>query len=484
MLPSKNNEVGKMLGKVPPQAIDIEEAVLGALLLEKDAMITVSSILRHEHFYSNQHSLIYEAIESLFQQSKPIDTLSLVQQLKKVNKLDEVGGIVYLMGLTSKVMTSANIEYHAHILIEKWMAREAIQTGNDLIKKGFDDTEDAIDVLTTANANISKLINEGVGNKTLGLNDTLRTIIKDAENAQKRYLNGETRLGLTTGLTKLDEFTLGWSKGRLIIIGGTPGEGKTTLMVQSICNNILNGIPVGVISLEMSAKELVTKALSMQTGLNTHQLRKGALAAQDWDLLTSISDVMYDKPWYIHDNGGLRITELKAIAKMWKSKYDIQGLYVDYVQLMRGSLKAGNREQEISEITRELKAIAKELDIPVIALSQLNREMDKRPIDQRRPKLADLRESSSIAQDADIVLFVFRPYLHGIELDQQGNSTISLTEFIIQKHRDGALGTIEGEFEGHANRFKDERPTIIEQQPKKLARPSYYYDNNDKDVPF
>ncbi|MDO4783306.1 MAG: replicative DNA helicase [Capnocytophaga felis] len=441
-------------GKIPPQDVNIEQVVLGAMMIDKKGVDDVIDVLSPEVFYRKQHQLIYQAIFELFQQSQPIDLLTVMEQLRKNGNLEAVGGEFYLIQLTQRVSSSAHIEFHARIIMQKFIQRRLIQISSEVIEDAYDETKDVFDLLDSAE---SKLYEVTQGNLKRSSESAGDLVIKALKKIQDLSNKTDGFSGVPSGFTKLDQLTSGWQASDLIIIAARPGMGKTALTL-SMARNIAvgQGIPVAFFSLEMSSVQLITRLISSETGLSSEKLRTGKLEPHEWHVLSTRVKDLEKAPLYIDDTPSISIFDLRAKARRLSSQYGIKLIIIDYLQLMTagGTKGVGNREQEISTISRNLKALAKELDIPVIALSQLSRNVESRP-GHKRPQLSDLRESGAIEQDADIVSFIYRPeYYKIMEWDDDPNSpTENQGEFIVAKHRNGGLDNIRLKFLGQFGKF-------------------------------
>ena len=455
---SQKNDISKIIslekGKIPPQALDLEEAVLGAMLIDKKGIDDVIDILHPEAFYKDAHKAIYEAVYTLFQNSEPTDLLTVSNQLRKEGKLEFVGGDFYLIGLTQRVASSAHIEFHARIIIQKYIQRRLISISSEIIEQSYDETADVFDLLDNAE---SKLFEVTQGNLKKS-SESAKDLVKQAVTKIQEIGNKDGMSGLETGFTKLDALTSGWQPSDLIIIAARPGMGKTAFVISMAKNMAIDfGHAVALFSLEMSSVQLITRMISSETGLTSEKLRKGNLEAHEWEQLNVKVKNLSDAPIFIDDTPSLSIFDLRAKARRLASQHGIKIIVIDYLQLMTaGGAVGGNREQEISMISRNLKALAKELNIPVIALSQLSRAVETRG-GSKRPLLSDLRESGAIEQDADIVSFIFRPEYYGqTEWDDDDHSPCEgQGEFIVAKHRNGGLDNIRLKFTGHLAKFSD-----------------------------
>ena len=440
-------------GKVPPQAVDLEEAVLGALMLEKDALTEVIDILQPGSFYKDAHNRIYASIQRLFQRSEPIDLLTVKNDLQKEGELEMVGGAYYLAQLTNKISSAANIEYHSRIISQKYIQRELIRISSETIRDAYDETTDVFTLLDNAEKNLFQVA-EGNIRKNY---DDMASLIKQAKDKIKEAASkGEGINGVPSGFTRLDTLTAGWQPGDLLILAARPGMGKTAF-VLSVARNITVdfGLAAAVFSLEMSSLQLVTRLMVSESELSSDSIKKGTLKDHEWEQLNKKISKLSEAPLFIDDTPALSIFELRAKARRLKAQHDIQIIIIDYLQLMTaGGEGGGNREQEISFISRSLKSIAKELKIPIIALSQLSRAVETRGGD-KRPQLSDLRESGAIEQDADMVMFLYRPEYYNITQNEDGNSLLGIGEVIVAKHRNGALENIPLRFTSKLAKFEN-----------------------------
>ena len=442
-------------GKIPPQAIDLEEAVLGAMLIDEKGVNEIIELLSPEVFYKRSHQLIYESIERLFRESEPIDLLTVSADLKKNKNFEPAGGDFYLISLSQKVSSSAHIEFHSRIIIQKYIQRKLITISNEIIQKSYNESTDVMDLLDEAE---SKLYDVAQGNIKTSTESAQNLVIR-AKARIEEIAKQEGLSGVSTGFEKLDKLTSGWQPSDLVIIAARPGMGKTALALSMARNiSVQQKIPVAFFSLEMSSVQLITRLISSETGLSSDKLRTGKLADHEWQQLNIKVSDLESSPLFIDDSPSLTIFELRAKARRLASSHGIKLIIIDYLQLMNigSSNKAGNREQEISTISRNLKALAKELDIPVIALSQLSRAVETRG-GTKRPILSDLRESGAIEQDADIVSFLYRPEYYGISEwdDDMKTPSDGQGEFIVAKHRNGALDSIKLKFIPNLGKFED-----------------------------
>ncbi len=441
-------------GKIPPQAIDLEEVVLGALMIDKKGVDEVIDILHPEVFYKQAHQHIFEAIHNLFENSQPVDLLTVSTQLKKQGKIDLVGGEFYLIQLTQKVSSSAHIEFHARIILQKYIQRSLIKISNEIIEESYNEGTDVFDLLDTAESKLYEVTQGNIKRSS----ETAQNLVIQAKKRIEEIANKEGLSGIPSGFAKVDKLTSGWQPSDLIIIAARPGMGKTALTL-SMARNIAveHNIPVAFFSLEMSSVQLITRLISSETHLSSEKLRTGNLEKHEWEQLNVKVKGLEKAPLFIDDSPSLSIFDLRAKARRLSSQHGIKLIIVDYLQLMTagGGQKGGNREQEISTISRNLKALAKELNIPVIALSQLSRAVETRG-GSKRPLLSDLRESGAIEQDADIVSFIYRPEYYKIDEwdDEEHTPTAGQAEFIVAKHRNGGLDEIRLKFIGHLGKFE------------------------------
>ena len=423
------------LNKLPPQALELEEAVLGALMLE-NCIADILPILKVESFYKDANSRIYGAIVSLFNQSNPIDTITVMQELRKSGELDVIGGVYYLSTLTNKVASSSNTEYHARIVQQKYMQREVIRISSLAISNAYNDSCDVSELLESTSKEIYTISSTNI--KT-DLECTSKLVSQAIEEIEKSGQNKDNISGLASGIHSLDKLTGGWQKSELVIVAARPAMGKTAFVLSIAANSAFSyDKKVAIFSLEMSKMQLMKRLISSETEINSQLLKSGKLDDEQWTMLSERVERLYKNNLFIDDTPGISVLELKAKARRFKERHGCDLIVVDYLQLMVGEKGSkGNREQEISYISRSLKGLSKDLDIPVIALSQLSRAVESRGGD-KRPQLSDLRESGAIEQDADMVIFLHRPEYYGITEDANGQSTLGFAEAIIAKNRNGA----------------------------------------------
>jgi replicative DNA helicase len=492
-------------GKLPPQALELEEAVLGAMMIDKKGVDEVIDILQSEAFYKEAHKHIFEAIFQLFTDSQPIDLLTVSSQLKKNAKLELAGGDYYLIQLTQKISSSAHIEFHSRIILQKYIQRSLIRISNEIIEDSYDETTDVFDLLDKAESRLYEVTQGNIKRSS----ETAQSLVIQAKKRIEEIANKEGLSGIATGFEKLDKVTSGWQPSDLVIIAARPGMGKTAFVLSMARNIAIDfGHPVALFSLEMSSVQLITRLISSETGLSSEKLRTGKLEKHEWEQLSVKVKDLEKAPLFIDDTPSLSIFDLRAKARRLASQHGIKLIIVDYLQLMTagGNGKGGgNREQEISTISRNLKALAKELEVPVIALSQLSRAVETRG-SSKRPLLSDLRESGAIEQDADIVSFIYRPEYYKIEEwdDDEQSPTEGQAEFIIAKHRNGSLENIRLKFIGNLGKFDnlEEYGSAFNDLPSKmnlddnpfftknLPSPNEAFGSNlnsnddDSDVPF
>jgi len=436
-------ETDLQLVKLPPQNLEAEQSVLGAILIDNNALPRCLEILDPEDFYKLSHRKIFFAMTDLFDKNEPIDLITLTDQLKKNDELEAVGGIAYLSLMVNMVPTAANVKYHSHIVREKALLRGLVQSANEIASKVYEDNLDAEDLVDYAERSIFKISDKRVKASFV----TLKEVIRDSfEMIERLYDKKETVTGVSSGFRDLDDLTTGFQKGDLIIVGGRPSMGKTAFALN-IAQHVGLELrePVAIFSLEMAREQLAIRMLCAEAMVNSNNIRKGFIKKEDWHKLTSAASNLTGAPIFIDDTSGITVLELRAKARRLKIEHGLSLVIVDYLQLMRGKGSFERREQEISDISRSLKGLAKELSVPVIAVSQLNRS-----VEQRRPPtpiLADLRESGAIEQDADVIIFLYREEIYNKEA-KKGHS-----EVIIAKQRNGPTGTVNLAFMSTCTRF-------------------------------
>ena len=475
--PRRNTRVAKTAktkpmdeyGHLQPQAPELEEAVLGALMIEKDAYSLVSEILRPESFYEHRHQLIYAAITDLAIQQKPIDILTVAEQLRSRGNLEEAGGPFYITQLSGKVASSAHIEYHARIIAQKFLARELISFTSNIQTKAFDETQDVDDLMQEAEGKLFEISQQNMKKDYTQINP----VIQEAyEMLQKAAARTDGLSGLSSGFHQLDKMTSGWQNSDLIIIAARPAMGKTAFVLSMAKNMAVNSkVPVALFSLEMSNVQLVNRLIVNVCEIPGEKIKSGQLAPYEWGQLDYKIKELYDAPLYVDDTPSLSVFELRTKARRLVREHGVKIIIIDYLQLMNASgMSFGSRQEEVSTISRSLKGLAKELNIPIIALSQLNRGVENREgIDGKRPQLSDLRESGAIEQDADMVCFIHRPEYYKIYQDDRGNDLRGMAEIVIAKHRNGAVGEVLLRFKGEFTRFSNPEDDMVIPMPGEPA---------------
>ncbi len=481
-------------GKLPPQSIELEESVLGAIMIEKDAFGTISEILRDDSFYKDAHNKIFHAMATLASHDDPIDMLSVAEQLKKEGTLEEVGGPLYLSQLTSKIASTAHLMYHAQIVAQKALARELIKMAANIESKAYDETQDVDDLMQEAEADIFQISKMSQKRDVMQIDPVINEAFDRILKASK---NENNMSGIPSGFRELDKITSGWQKSDLVIIAARPAMGKTAFVLSMAKNIAVNyNIPVALFSLEMSNVQLVNRLIMNACEIDGGKIRSGRLTPGEWKQLESRINILMGAPIYVDDTPSLSIFELRSKARNLVREKKVQCIIIDYLQLMNASGMAfGSREQEVSIISRNLKALAKELDIPVIALSQLNRGVEGRAgVEGKRPQLSDLRESGAIEQDADMVCFIHRPEYY-MRRNSEGwdESMVGMAEIILAKHRNGATGTVNLHFEqqfarftnpGDLSQFIDEPNTGAQLEEEENSRYETYASRINRDNPF
>ena len=444
--------------RIPPNNQDAEIATLGALLLDSDALGTVVHYLRPDDFYKTAHQRIYQGILKLFERNEAVDLITLTEEIRKQGQLESVGGAVYLENILSSVATSANIEYHAKIVLEKATLRKLIEASTQIVSEAYNGQADVSELLDRAERKIFAISGSKLRQGFVAMEDIVKDSFELVEQLyqQKRYVTG-----LETGFKDLDTMTSGFQNGEFIVIAGRPSMGKTSFAVNiAQYASVRNKIPVAMFSLEMTKEQLMLRMLCSEARVRSQSVRTGYVGKSEWGKLTRAAGTLHDAPFYIDDSPDLNVLEMRAKARRLKAEVDIGLVMVDYLQLIRGHGRAENRQQEMSHISRSLKALAKELNIPVIGLSQLSRAVEQRERKEKRPILSDLRESGAIEQDADLVLFIYRPtmYKHGDStevIDQDQLEEKRRAEIIIGKQRNGPTGKVELLFFDEYTRFED-----------------------------
>lgn len=434
--------------KLPPQNIEAEQSVLGGILIENGAINKVMEILDPDDFYRDTHRKIFNALINLSERDEPADLITMTNELKKINLLDAIGGASYLTSLMDSVPTAANIEYYARIVKEKAILRKLIQTSTEIITQSYEDRGDVETFLDEAERAIFQISENRVKPSFY----PIKKIVKDSfEIFQRLYEKKELVTGVPSGFKELDRYTAGFQPSDLIIVAGRPSMGKTAFCLNLAQHAAIeNKIPVGIFSLEMSKEQLVIRMFCSEAHVEGNRLRTGFLTESDWPKLTIAAGNLSESPIFIDDSAALSVLELRAKARRLKSEHGLGILIIDYLQLMKGRTRVESRQQEISEISRSLKALAKELTIPVIAVSQLSRRTEERQ--GMRPQLSDLRESGAIEQDADLILFLYRDEVYN---RSEENPNKGKAELIIGKQRNGPIGKIELAFLDKFTTFKE-----------------------------
>ncbi|MBW7913741.1 MAG: replicative DNA helicase, partial [Taibaiella sp.] len=443
-------------GKIPPQAPELEEAILGAIMLEKDKLAEVLEIIQSpDCFYGPANQKIYASIRRLFDKGMPVDLLTVTEELRKSSELELVGGPYYLTNLTMNVVSSAHVESHARIVMEKFIQRELIRISGEIIGNAYEDSTDVFDLLDKAESNLYEITDNHLRKNFTSLKDVLVRTVQEIEEAKNKK---DDLTGVPTGFTDLVNLTSGWQKTDLIILAARPAVGKTAFCLNLTMNAAMHAgepFPVAFFSLEMGAGQLVKRMLAAVTEVSMDAITKGRMQEHEFVQMTQRMNKLATAPIFLDDQAALNIFELRAKARRLKQKHDIKLIVIDYLQLMQGSIeKGGNREQEISKISRDLKQLAKELEVPIIALSQLNRSVESRK-DSKVPQLSDLRESGAIEQDADMVMFLYRPEYYGINNDEMGQPIEGETHIHVAKHRNGSTDTVKVRFIKEYQKFTD-----------------------------
>jgi len=437
---SENLQYSKEMMRNYPQAVDVEKSILGALILEQDTILDVINILSVDNFYTFANREVYRAILTLFESHCPIDIMTVINQLKKNGVLEQIGGESYVISLIERVVSGANIQYHSFLILEYSIKRELIKISNDIIKQSFDPTIDVFNLIDNAEQKMLDVSSKNIKRNYSDIKTLLNETISSIE-SKKNNKDGIT--GIPSGFSGLDSLTSGWQKSDLVIIAARPGMGKTAFTLSLVRNAAVDhNIPVALFSLEMSSVQLVSRLISAESELDASKINKGLLENYELEQLKHKTKLISNAPIFIDDTPGLSIFELRTKCRKLKMQHDIQMIVIDYLQLLTSDSNKStfNREQEISYISRSLKNLAKELDVPIITPSQLSRAVETRGGD-KRPMLSDLRESGAIEQDADIVMFLYRPEYYGLFEDDNDFNVKGLTEVIIAKHRNGPLDT-------------------------------------------
>lgn len=450
---SQQQAIDTSLGHMPPQAVEIEKVVLGALMIDSDAFSVVSELLRPDTFYEPRHQKIYTAIQTLNLREHPVDMMTVCEELKREGTFAEVGAPNYIVELTANVASSANIEYHSRILAQKSTARQLISYASNVETKALDEAQDIDELMQEAEGSLFELSQKNMRQDYTQIDSV---VLKARELIEKAANNTGGITGVSTGYTDLDKITSGWQASDLVIIAGRPAMGKTSFAL-SLAKNIAidNHDPVAFFSLEMNNVQLVNRLISNVCSVPGSKILNGQLTQDEWARFDNNINSLMGAPLYVDDTPGLTVFELRTKARRLVREKGVKLIMIDYLQLMSASgMKFNSRQEEVSTISRSLKGLAKELDIPIIALSQLSRAVEQRPgEDGKRPQLSDLRESGAIEQDADMVIFVHRPEYYHIYEDSQGNSLKGMALICIAKHRKGATADVTLKFMGEFTRF-------------------------------
>ncbi|NNF02591.1 MAG: replicative DNA helicase [Bacteroidia bacterium] len=456
--PRSGAGLGTMLtnvgAKIPPQAKDVEEAVLGGLLLMPNSLADVVDKLHPDSFYSEDHQEIYRAIHELYNTGQSVDILTVTEKLKKNGKLDFVGGTYKLTQLTNRVSSTANIEYHSRIILQKFIQRELIKISSEITQDAFEDSTDVLSLLDNAEKKLFSVTEGNLRRTYMDMGSLIQQALKEMENAAEH--EGGIQ-GVPSGFTELDRITSGWQKADLIIVAARPGMGKTAFTLSLARNAAVDyKYPVAFFSLEMTAHQLANRLISSESEIAGDKIRRGELKQHELQQLHHKIVPITNAPIFIDDTPSLSVFELRAKCRRLVAQRGVKLIVIDYLQLMTAGSdnKSGNREQEISMISRNIKSIAKELNVPIITLSQLSRDVEKRG-GTKRPQLSDLRESGAIEQDADMVLFIYRPEYYEIDEDEQGNPYNGRAQIIVSKNRNGPLADANLKFIGHLTKFTD-----------------------------
>lgn len=473
-------------GRIPPQAPDVEQAVLGAILIDPDAFFKAIDLINDDCFYRPAHKIIMATITQMVERNEAIDLVTVSEELRRRDQLETVGGAAYIAGLTAQISTSANIEYHSRIVLEKYILRRIIGIGSELSTAAFDEEDDAFDLLDKAEQELFKISAERLRKSAVPINDLLHKAINRLQQIQE---SSDGISGIPTGFVELDRMTGGFQKSDLIIIAARPSMGKTAFAMSIAQNTALKfKKAVLVFSLEMSGVSLIERMLFSTARVDAQRARTGRLNDADWIKVVKAAGELDKAAVYIDDTPGLTVMEIRAKARRLKYEKNIDMIVVDYLQFVHGPKNSASREQEISSISRALKNLAKELDVPVVALAQLSRQVETRS--PKRPILSDLRESGAIEQDADVVMFIYRPEYYGDKEVDGGGDVEGAAEIIIGKQRNGATGTVVlqfvKQFAAFENRFIDygDRPPLPEAHSEAPINPADFGIPPDGPVPF
>jgi replicative DNA helicase len=443
--------------RVPPQAQEVEQAVLGAMLLDREAIGKAIELLDESCFYSPAHQRIFSAIVSLYDRGEPADLVTLTEELSRRKQTEQAGGRLYIIGLVEGVATSANIEYHCRIVLEKSTLRKLIETSTEVITKCYNESEDVNFLLDNAEQRIFEISEKRIKQGFIPLSDILPHTFESIDRIKEGHITG-----LPTGFLELDGLTAGLQNSDLVVVAGRPSMGKTSFCLSFVENiAVENKIPAAIFSLEMEKNQLANRMLCSRARISSHKMRSGRLSDHEWTNLSIAVGPLSEAKIFVDDTPGMGVLEMRAKARRLKAKENIGLVVVDYLQLMQGPKGSESRQQEIALISRSLKGLAKDLNVPVVACSQLSRAVETRG-GERRPQLADLRESGAIEQDADLVIFIYRPELYGIksvDFKKDKISTEGIAEIIVAKHRNGPTGSVLLSFVKQYARF--ENPELV-----------------------
>jgi len=444
---------GRDLDRLPPQAVEVEQAVLGAMLIDQRAVGRAIEILDENAFYHGPNARIYQAIIALYERNEAIDQLTLAEELKRRGQLEEVGGVVYLATLAAEVATAANIDHHAKIVLDKGLSRSLIETAAEISSRAFEGRTEVNELIDWSERRIFSLSERRLNQGFEAIESVLHETFEHIETAHNRVSSVS---GVDTGFTELNDMTSGFQPGDLIIMAARPSVGKTALALSLARNAAVeHGVGVAVFSLEMSKQQVAQRLLCVETKVDLHKLRTGRLNEDDWMHLTQHVGRLAQAPLYIDDTPGITVLEARAKARRLEREHGLGMIVIDYMQLMGSHQNFGSREQEVSHISRGLKGLAKELNVPVLSLSQLSRATEART--DRRPQLSDLRESGSIEQDADVVTFIYRPDLYGLRTEE-GDSQEGVAEIIVGKQRNGPTGSVKLMWNANSATFENLAP--------------------------
>jgi len=450
--------------KKPPEAVEIEREVIGAMLIEPTSVPKAMEVLRPNYFYNPKHQAIFEAMISLFNSNEPIDVVTVYEELRKTSKAEAAGGAAYLSELSQQISSAANVDYHSRIVMEKWILRELIRTSMQIANSAYLGQDDVFDILDDAEKKVFEITEQGLKESYKTMSKAVKEAIEHIEAIHSQNIS---QFAVPSGFTDLDELLGGFQPSDLIIIAARPSMGKTAFALSAARNVAVQyDMPVAVFSLEMSTIQLVTRLISAEARINAHSIRTGKFKASEGSRISKTAHKLSNAKIFIDDTATQTVLQIRAKCRRLKAEHGIKLVIIDYMQLMVSSGRVESREREISNISRSLKALAKELDIPVIALSQLNRAVEQS--NTKRPMLSHLRESGSIEQDADVVIFLYRPEAYGIMQDQEGNATEGIAEIIVGKARNGPIGSAKLTFIKEYARFENMDLIYSDSQPQQI----------------